>query len=182
MSGGEEARGSAASPEGFAQASIPREPFHAPLILRASSRRRADRLRDAGLTAVLWCGWAYLLAASVGALWVPPFVHRLLPVQPPEEPGQLLGVVIICALIAFAIMGGMLGRALTDRKRFAGQDRRRAAPEPTEAELVALLGVETLDLPVLRAARRMVLHHGPDGRIVRAETGWDVPPGGTGTG
>ena len=161
-----------AAPEAeFAPATIPPEPFVAPLILKAPSHRWAAQLRDAVLTALVWLGWFYLLVASLGAVWTPPFVQILLPVSAPENPGPLILVVGLCLLAALVLMGGMLSRALADRKRFAGKDRRRETPEPTEAELLEALGVETLDLPALRAARRMVLHHGPDGRVTRAELG-----------
>jgi poly-beta-1,6-N-acetyl-D-glucosamine biosynthesis protein PgaD len=163
-----------ATADRFPPATIPPEPFAAPLILKAPAHRWMAQLRDAVLTVLVWCGWFYLLVASLGTVWVPPFVQVLLPVSAPENPGPLILVVLLCLLAALILMGGMLGRALKDRRRFAGQDRRRETPEPSEPELLEALGVETLDLPALRAARRMVLHHGPDGRVVHAEFG-DAP-------
>jgi poly-beta-1,6-N-acetyl-D-glucosamine biosynthesis protein PgaD len=162
---------SGADPRGFAPPTVPAEPFAAPLILKAPAHRWAAQIRDAVLTALVWCGWCYLLVACLGAVWTPPFVQHLLPVSRPEDPAPLVLVVLMCLLAALILMGGMLNRALRERKRFAGEDRRRETPEPTEAEMLEALGVETLDLPALRAARRVVLHHGPDGRVVRAEMG-----------
>jgi poly-beta-1,6-N-acetyl-D-glucosamine biosynthesis protein PgaD len=167
---------------GFPPATIPPEPFRAPLIVAAPAHRRGAQIRDAMLTAVLWCAWLYMLVAAFGALWVPPFVQRLLPVEMPDDPSRLLLIVIGCMVAALLGTGAILARALKDRRRFAGEDRRRETPEPTEAEMVDALGVPTLDLVALRAARRVVLHHGPDGRVVRAETDPDMPPAGTPSG
>lgn len=170
---------SAPPDRGFPPPTIPAEPFRAPLIVAAPEHRRGAQIRDAVLTAVLWCAWLYLLVAAFGAVWVPPFVQRLLPVEMPEDPSRLVLIVLGCMAVAFLGTGAILARALKDRRRFAGEDRRREAPEPTEEEMVTALGVATLDLGALRAARRVVLHHGPDGRVVRAETDPRVPPTGT---
>lgn len=160
--------------DGFAPGP-PDEPFVAPLILRAASRRRAVVLRDLLVTVVVWCGWLYLLVAAVGVFWIPPFVHELLPVSPPESPWPTIEIVLACAVLA--LLGTVLiaGRAMLDRRRFAGADRRRAMPDPTDAELAAALDAATLDLAALRAARRIVLHHAPHRGPESADLAPDAP-------
>ncbi len=168
--------------DSFAPPMPPAEPFVAPLITRAASRGAIARLRDAALTALLWCGWFYLLVAAVGVFWIPPFVHRLLPVEPPASLWPTLAAALAC--VAVALLGTLVvaARALRDRARFAAADRRRATPEPTDAELAAALGAPGLDLAALRQARRVVLHHGADGTGQRVERGWlpAVAPGAEG--
>jgi biofilm PGA synthesis protein PgaD len=170
---------SAAPDQDFAPATIPRAPFEAPLILDAPPSRRWARLRETVLTAVVWVGWLYLLAATLGVFWIPPFVHYLLPIAAGLAALPILVVVGACLAIAAVIMTFVMVRTLSDRRRFAGADRRREGTEPTDAELAASLGAETLDPATLRGEKRIVMHHGKDGRMVRAELGWDVPPGGT---
>jgi poly-beta-1,6-N-acetyl-D-glucosamine biosynthesis protein PgaD len=153
----------------FAPRTEPAKPFAAPLITRAASRGVAGRLRDTLLTALLWCGWCYLLVAAAGVFWIPPFVHRLLPVAAPESPLDTLVTVVVCVGLALAGTLVVTGRALRDRARFAGADRRQAAAEPTDAELAATLGGAGLDAGALRNARRVVLHHAADGTLQRVE-------------
>ncbi|WP_237212878.1 poly-beta-1,6-N-acetyl-D-glucosamine biosynthesis protein PgaD [Falsiroseomonas oryziterrae] len=148
-------------------------PFVAPLILRSGARRRAAMLRDLLLTMLVWCGWLYLLVAAIGVFWLPPFVHELLPVEPPESPRRMIEIVLGCAAVAVLGTVFVAARAMLDRRRFAGADRRRAAPEPTDAQLVAELRAEPIDPAALRAARRIVLHHGAHGVVERA----DLDPG-----
>lgn len=148
--------------------------FVPPLILDAASRPRAARWRDAVLTVLLWCGWAYLLAAAVGSLWVPPFVQRLLPVAPPAHPWDVVRVAVLCVAIATFACTILLLRVIAERRRFAGEDRRRAFPRPGDAAIAADFGVAAADLPGWRAARRLVVHHDGGGRIVGVETGAPV--------
>lgn len=154
----------------FAPATVPPQPFVAPLILSASAPRGMARLRDATLTTMLWVGWAYLLVAAIGCVWVPPFVEYLLPITASGVAGPTIVIVLACLVGGLSTTALVLGRALRDRRRFAGADRRRAPPAATDAEVAATLGAQALDLQALRAARRIVLHHGADGRIERAET------------
>lgn len=145
--------------------------FTPPLILDAASRPRAARWRDAVLTVLLWAGWAYLLTAAVGALWVPPFVQRLLPVAPPAHPWDVVRIAVLCVAIATLICTLMLLRVIVERRRFAGEDRRRAFPRPDDAALAEDFAVAATDLPAWRAARRLVIHHDAAGQVVRVETG-----------
>jgi poly-beta-1,6-N-acetyl-D-glucosamine biosynthesis protein PgaD len=151
------------------------QPFVPPLILDAASRPVAARRRDALVTMVLWCCWLYLLVAAIGAVWVPPFVHHMLPVEPPESPWSVLRIALGCVLFAAALVAYFLVRVIAERRRFRGEDRRRAFPRPADEEIAADFGVAAHDLPLWRAARRMVVHHDEAGRILRVETGG--PPG-----
>lgn len=143
--------------------------FEAPLILDAPSRGPVAQWRDAVLTGLLWAGWLYLLVAAIGMLWVPPFVHRLLPVSAPESAWPFLAV-LACAAVALGGCLWVLERAMRDRRRFAGGDRRSAPPGVGDGEMGTALGAPTLDLASLRSARSIVLRHGADGRLEAAET------------
>jgi poly-beta-1,6-N-acetyl-D-glucosamine biosynthesis protein PgaD len=147
----------------------PETPFTPPLILDAASRPAAARWRDAVLTVLLWAGWAYLLAAAIGALWVPPFVHRLLPVEPPENPWRVVRIAAFFVIFALVLCSLLLLRVVAERRRYRGQDRRRAFPCPDAAALAADFGVPAAELPAWRAARRLVVHHDAEGRVVRVE-------------
>lgn len=147
----------------------PDAPFTPPLILDAASRPTAARWRDSVLTVLLWGGWAYLLLAALGALWVPPFVHRLLPVQPPDNPWQVVRIAALCVIIAMVACSVLLLRVIAERRRYRGEDRRRAFPRPDDAALAADFGVPAAGLPAWRAARRLVVHHDAEGRVVRVE-------------
>jgi poly-beta-1,6-N-acetyl-D-glucosamine biosynthesis protein PgaD len=136
-------------------------------------------MRETVLTAVVWVGWLYLLAATLGVFWIPPFVHSLLPIAAGVAALPILVVVAACLAVAAVIMTFVMTRTLRDRRLYAGEDRRREGMEPTDAALAASLGAETLDPATLRGEKRIVMHHGKDGRMVRAEVGWDVPAGGT---
>lgn len=146
-------------------------PFRAPLILHSASRSRAARLRDAVLTAMLWCAWAYMLVAALGALWVPPFVQMLLPVDPPERPWEVIRAALLVFAIAATICTAMLLRATFERRRFAGDDRRLAFPRPDDAAIADDFGVDAAALPAWRAARRMVAHHDAAGRVQGMDIG-----------
>lgn len=159
----------------FAPAPTPGAPFVAPLILRAASRPRALVLRDLLLTLMLWGGWLYLLVAVVGVFWIPPFVQDLLPVERPDSPWPAIVMILTCAIIAIGGITLVGGRAMHDRRRFRGADRRRTAGEPSDAAFAAALQADGLDLPSLRAARRIVMHHAPDGSLLRADTSTDAP-------
>jgi poly-beta-1,6-N-acetyl-D-glucosamine biosynthesis protein PgaD len=153
----------------FAPPVVPAQTFSAPLIARAASRGELAQALDGALTALLWCGWLYLLVAAVGVFWLPPFVHRLLPVEPPESPLATLLAVLGCAALAVLGTSVIAGRALRDRARFAGTDRPQAASPPADAELARALSAEGQDLGALRRARRIVLHHAADGTLLRAD-------------
>ncbi|GGJ27680.1 hypothetical protein GCM10011320_38680 [Neoroseomonas lacus] len=148
--------------------------FVPPLILDAASRPRAARWRDAVLTLLLWAGWCYLLAAAVGALWVPPFVQRLLPVAPPAHPWDVVHVAVLCVAIATFICTLMLLRVIVERRRYAGEDRRRAFPRPDDAAIAEDFGVAAAALPGWRSARRLAIHHDAAGQVIRMETGEPV--------
>ncbi|HWT08880.1 MAG TPA: poly-beta-1,6-N-acetyl-D-glucosamine biosynthesis protein PgaD [Roseomonas sp.] len=148
--------------------------FNPPLILDAASRPRAARWRDAALTVLLWAGWCYLLAAAVGTLWVPPFVQRLLPVAPPAHPWDVIRIAVLCVAIATFACTILLLRVIAERRRFAGEDRRRAFPRPDDAAIAADFGVPAADLPGWRAARRLVVHHDGAGRITGVDAGGPV--------
>lgn len=143
--------------------------FTPPLILDAASRPRAARGRDAVLTVLLWAGWCYLLAAAVGSLWVPPFVQRLLPVAPPEHPWDVIRIALLCVAIATFACTMLLLRVIAERRRFSGEDRRRAFPRPDDAAIAADFGVAAADLPGWRAARRLVVHHDAAGQVVAVD-------------
>jgi poly-beta-1,6-N-acetyl-D-glucosamine biosynthesis protein PgaD len=142
--------------------------FTPPLILNAASRSRAARWRDAALTSVLWAGWVYLLAAAVGTLWVPPFVQRLLPVEPPAHPWYVVRIALICVMIATSACMILLLRVIAERRRYAGEDRRQAFPRPDDAAIAADFSVRAEELPAWRSARRLVIHHDAAGRVVGA--------------
>ncbi len=148
--------------------------FVPPLILDAASRPRAARWRDAVLTVLLWCGWVYLLLAAVGSLWIPPFVQQLLPVEPPAHPWVVVRIALMCVAVAAFACTLLLLRVIAERRRFAGEDRRRAFPRPDDAAIAADFGVAEADLPGWRAARRLVVHHDAEGHIVGVETGAPV--------
>lgn len=145
--------------------------FVPPLIFDAASRPRIARWRDAVLTLLLWAGWCYLLAAAVGSLWVPPFVQRLLPVAPPAHPWDVVRIALLCVAIATFICMLMLLRVIVERRRFAGEDRRRAFPRPDDAAIAGDFGVPAAALPGWRAARRLVIHHDGAGQVVAVEAG-----------
>jgi poly-beta-1,6-N-acetyl-D-glucosamine biosynthesis protein PgaD len=140
--------------------------FTPPLILVAASRSRAARWRDAALTMVLWAGWLYLLAAAVGTLWVPPFVQWLLPVEPPAHPWDVVRIALICVMIATSACMILLLRVIAERRRYAGEDRRRAFPRPDDAAIAADFGVAAEQLAGWRSARRLVVQHDAAGRVV----------------
>lgn len=142
--------------------------FVPPLILESASRSRAARWRDALLTVMLWAGWLYLLAAALGTLWVPPFVQRLLPVAPPAHPWDVVRVALICVVIATSACMVMLLRVIAERRRYAGEDRRQPFPRPDDAAIAADFGVPADQLPALRSARRLVIHHDAAGRVLAA--------------
>lgn len=144
-------------------------PFTPPLILDAASRPAVLRWRDAVLTVLLWAGWAYLLLAAIGALWVPPFVHRLLPVEPPDNPWQVVRIAALCVITAMLLCSMLLLRVIAERRRYRREDRRRAFPPPDDVALAADFGVPAARLPAWRAARRLVVHHDAEGRVVRVE-------------
>lgn len=144
-------------------------PFRAPLILRAASRPRAARLRDAALTGLLWLAWVYLLLAAVGTLWVPPFAHLLLPVEPPGQPWSVIRAAVLMVSIAAVLCALMLLRVVLERRRFAGEDRRRGFPRPDDAVIAPDFGADAANLPAWRAARRLVVHHDAQGRVARVD-------------
>jgi poly-beta-1,6-N-acetyl-D-glucosamine biosynthesis protein PgaD len=144
--------------------------FVAPLILDAESRPLPLLLRDIVLTMLLWAGWLYLLLAAIGTLWMPPFVQHLLPVEPPERPWIVLRAALLCISIAIFVCALMLLRVLFERRKFRGEDRRRYFPRPDDAVIGAAFGVPAADLPAWRTARRLVVHHDEEGRIMGVET------------
>jgi hypothetical protein len=129
------------------------------------------RLRDLLVTLLLSAGWGYLPVAAFGAVWIPPFVHRLLPVAPPQSTILLVLEVLACLGLAVVGPGFVFARTMRDKRRVAGADRRLSPEPPVDAELASVIGAQALDLPALRAARRIVLQHRPDGLIERAEMG-----------
>lgn len=145
--------------------------FTPPLILHATSRSRLMRVRDGVVTALLWAGWLYLLIAAIGTLWLPPFVHHLLPVDPPSNPWGVLESAALCAAIAGGVCAVVRWRVSRHRRRFAGEDRRKALPQPDAADLAAEFGVPADDLVVWRRSRRLLVHQDRDGRVVAVETG-----------
>lgn len=149
---------------------VPVEGFVPPLILDAASRPQAARWRDAVLTVLLWTGWCYLLVAAVGMVWVPPFVQHLLPVDPPETPEEVVRVAAPCLAVAMLVCAALLVRVIAERRRFAGEDRRRAFPRPDDAALAADFCVPAGALPGWRAARRLVVHYDAEGRVQQVET------------
>ena len=145
--------------------------FRAPLILRATSRSRAARWRDAVLTILLWCAWLYMLLAALGALWTPPFVQMLLPVDPPGRPWEVIRAALLMVGIATAVCAVMMLRVVLERRRFAGEDRRLGFPRPDDATIARDFGVDPAALPDWRAARRLVVHHDTAGQVRAVETG-----------
>lgn len=145
--------------------------FVPPLILDAASRPLLLRLRDVALTVLLWAGWLYLLLAAIGALWVPPFVQHLLPVEPPEHPWVVLRAALLCVSIAIFVCALMLLRVLFERRKFRGEDRRRYFARPDDDVIGAAFGVPPAELPGWRAAKRLVLHHDEDGKVTRVDAG-----------
>jgi|GEM_PF-6549757 len=150
--------------------------FVPPLILDAASRPVAARRRDAVLTVLLWSCWLYLLVAAIGAVWVPPFVHRMLPVEPPANPWVMVRPALFCAVVAAVVVAAMLLRVIAERRRYKGADRRRGFPRPSDADIAADFGVPEGSLPAWRAGRRLVVRHDAEGRILHVETGTDSPP------
>lgn len=146
-------------------------PFHPPLILESGARGRIRRLVDLMLTLALWAGWGYLLAGAVGALWIPPFVHLLLPVAPPNHPWDVIRIGLFCLAGAAVLCVLMLGRTLIDRRRFGGDDRRQQQAMLDDASVAAAFGVRADDLPVWRKARHLVVHFDDAGAIERIDTG-----------
>jgi poly-beta-1,6-N-acetyl-D-glucosamine biosynthesis protein PgaD len=149
----------------------PTAPFEAPLILDAASRPRLSRIGDAVVTLLLWMGWFYLLLAAIGSLWIPPFVHRLLPVEPPDNPWTVIRIALINAAIAALVCVVMYGRVLREKRLFAGDDRRLGFAPPTDEQIAAALRAPLADLPAWRSARRLVVHHDDTGAIIGAEIG-----------
>lgn len=149
----------------------PGKSFEAPLILDAASRPRLARIADAVLTTLLWAGWAYLLLAAIGSLWIPPFVHRLLPVEPPDDPWTVIRIGLINGGVAALVCIVMYLRVLDEKKRFAGDDRRLGFAPPTDEQIAAALHAPADQLPAWRAARRLVVHHDETGAVVAVETG-----------
>ena len=146
-------------------------PFRPPLILESGARGRLRRVTDLALTLGLWIGWGYLLAAAVGALWIPPFVHRLLPVAPPDHPWDVIRIGLFCLAGAGVLCVLMLVRTLVDRRRFGGADRRRQQAMLDDVRVGAAFGVAAADLPTWRRARRLVVHFDDQGAIERVDTG-----------
>ena len=147
------------------------QPFQPPLILESGARGHLRRITDFALTLGLWASWGYLLAAAVGALWMPPFVHRLLPVAPPDHPWDVIRIGLFCIAGAGVICLAMLIRTLVDRHRFGGADRRRQQAMLDDATLAAAFGVPAEELRSWRQARRLVVHFDDDGAIDRVDTG-----------
>lgn len=143
--------------------------FTPPLILHATSRSRFMQVRDGVVTALLWVGWLYLLVAAIGALWLPPFVHHLLPVDPPSNPWDVAKAAAVCAAIAGGFSVLVRWRISRHRRRFSGEDRRKALPQPDLADLAVEFGVPADDLAVWRRSRRLVVHQDRNGRVVAVE-------------
>lgn len=158
---------------------MPAPRFVPPLILDAASRPVAARRRDAVLTVLLWSCWLYLLVAAIGAVWLPPFVQHMLPVEPPASPWIAVRLAFLCAIVAALAVATMLLRVIAERRRYRGEDRRRTFPRPTDVEIAADFGVPVDTLPRWRAGRRLEVHHDDEGRILRVETGGGsgAPPG-----
>ena len=96
-------------------------PFRAPLVLNAAARPRAARWRDTAMTLLLWSTWLYMLLAAIGALWLPPFVHMLLPVDPPGRPWDVIRISLLLACVAaFACTMMLLRVSLSLRMRTTG--------------------------------------------------------------
>lgn len=148
--------------------------FTPPIILDAASRPRAARWRDAVLTVLLWACWFYLLAAAVGSLWMPPFVQRLLPVAAPAHPWDVIRIAVLCIAIAAFACTFLLLRIIIERRRYAGEDRRRYFPRPDDVAIATDFGVSAADLPAWRAARRLVVHHDAEGHIIGVDAGEPV--------
>ena len=147
------------------------EGFTPPLILHAVSRSRLARIGDVVVTALLWAGWLYLLVAAIGALWMPPFVHRMLPVDPPSNPWGILKAVVVYAAIAGGLCATVRWRISLHRRWFAGEDRRRSLVQPDVVTMAADFNVPTEDLATWRISRRLVVYQDHGGHIVAVEQG-----------
>lgn len=143
--------------------------FSPPLIMHATSRSFAAKTCDLVVTALLWSGWLYLLVAAIGALWMPPFVHLLLPVDPPSSSWDALTTAAVCTVIAAGLCAFVRWRVSLHRRRFAGEDRRRSFPEPQVIDLAMEFDVSAQDLAAWRTSRRLRVHQDEDGRVVEVE-------------
>jgi poly-beta-1,6-N-acetyl-D-glucosamine biosynthesis protein PgaD len=143
--------------------------FTPPLIMHATSRSFAARAGDVAVTVLLWSGWLYLLVAAIGALWVPPFVHRMLPVDPPSSSWDGLRTAAICAVIAAGLCAFVRWRVSRHRRWFAGEDRRRSLPNPEVSDLAVEFDVSAEDLAAWRTSRRLRVHQDEHGRVVGVE-------------
>ncbi len=149
--------------------------FHPPLIRHAAGRSLASRGLSIIATALLWTAWAYLLAAALGGAWSPQVLFHLLPVDPEMNRAALLRPLFLCIAAAASACLFLLLRLRSDRRRFAGHDRRRMAALPSDDEVRDMLGAPYAPLPEIRAARRLVVHHDAGGVIMQVETDQHPP-------
>jgi biofilm PGA synthesis protein PgaD len=149
-----------------------------PLVIRGRHRLpRWMRLRDVALTAAMWAVYAALLRELFVLLagWVglapdadvERYLAKALALLPTLA--EYAGAIAVNAAL-------LLGWALYNQLRFRGRDTRRVAPPVETAELAASFGLDLPDLERLRHARRMLMLHAPDGRLLSVATELGAAP------
>jgi biofilm PGA synthesis protein PgaD len=130
------------------------------------------RFRDGALTLALWCAYLYLtydFYAFIGeaTLW-------LLNAGPvPEKLDAVIavaGTLASYAGVAAANAVLLIAWARYNQFRFRGKERRKAVPMITVDDFARMYDFPSAEIARWQAARILVVHHDPDGRLIAVET------------
>jgi biofilm PGA synthesis protein PgaD len=129
------------------------------------------RLRDVGLTALLWFGFLYLssdlfLFLAESFFWMigmgpeSPRLHMVLDVLPTVGTYAMVAVANATVLILWA---------LYNQVRFRGKERRKASPIVTVDDFARMYEVSAAEVTAWQSARILVVHHDENGRLVQVD-------------
>jgi biofilm PGA synthesis protein PgaD len=140
------------------------------IIDRPNWQTTRQRLVFGSMTAIFWALWIYLwlpILALIG--WSLGF--KIAYYQMIVQSGylgliQLLG---LYATVIFCLGASLLAWAYYNYFRFRGVERRKERPPVDDMELSQRYQIAPEVLAVWGRARRLVMHHSPDGRVMSAE-------------
>ncbi len=137
------------------------------IIDRPSWQTTRQRLVFGSMTAVFWALWIYLwlpILALVG--WALGFKIAYYQMIVKDGYIGLLELLGLYALVIFALGAALLAWAYYNYFRFRGVERRKPRPPVGIDDLSQRYLIAPEILHSWTSARRIVLHHSPDGRVI----------------